>query len=380
MDQRTVAPPSLSIGYYSPGWPVTAFANGIVTYTATLVPAVEAMGHRVTILAGRVPEETSNGSVYNVQQARPSRSLSRRAVEKLWYLISPQSAQQRLFPRRLSLTVERAVAERGIQIIEMEESFGWARCVSAVTSIPLCVRLHGPWLLTGRALGVSEDAAFHQRVRDEGLGIRAAAAVTAPSCDVLEQVRDFYGLALPEAEVIPNPTWPVAPAERWRLEECDPNEVLFIGRFDRLKGGDLIIEAFGRVLHDVHDARLLFVGPDRGYTGSDGRRWDFEDFVRDRIPGALETGRVRWLGRQPFSALAELRRKAMVSVVCSRYESFALTAVEAMALWLSDDRCQCRWNRRDPGRRRQWALAPRRRPVRHRRQDHRSLEKPRSSC
>ena len=68
MDQPHVAPPSLSIGYYSPGWPVTAFANGIVTYIGTLVPALEAMGHQVTIIAGRVPEETSNGSVYNVQQ------------------------------------------------------------------------------------------------------------------------------------------------------------------------------------------------------------------------------------------------------------------------------------------------------------------------
>ena len=76
MDCRNVVHPSLSIGYYSPGWPVTAFANGIVTYTATLVPALEAMGLQVTIFAGRVAEETLNGSVYNVQQAMASRSIS----------------------------------------------------------------------------------------------------------------------------------------------------------------------------------------------------------------------------------------------------------------------------------------------------------------
>ncbi len=332
MDQRTVAPPSLSIGYYSPGWPVAAFANGIVTYIGTLVPPLEAMGHQVTIVAGRMPEATSNGSVYSVQQVWASRSLPRRAVDGLWHRVAPRSAYRQQFRWRLSRTVERAVAERGIQIIEMEESFGWARWLSAVTSIAVCVRLHGPWLLSGRALAVPEDDAFHQRVRDEGLGIRAANAVTAPARGVLEQVRDFYGIALPEAEVIPNATWPVAPAERWRLEECDPKQVVFIGRFDRLKGGDLIIEAFGRVLHDVPDARLLFVGPDRGYTDGDGRRWGLEDFVRDRIPGALETDRIRCMGQQPFSALAEFRRKAMVSVACSRYETFPYTVIEAMAL------------------------------------------------
>ena len=331
MDQRIVAPPSLSIGYYSPGWPVAAFANGIVTYIGTLVPPLEAMGHQVTIVAGRVPEETSNGTVYNVQQVWASRSLPRRAVDGLWHRVAPRLAYRQQFRWRLSRTVKRAVAERGIQIIEMEESFGWARWLRAVTSIPVCVRLHGPWLLSGRALAVPEDDAFHERVRDEGLGILAANAVTRPprcsgASPRLLRTRAAGSRSDTECHLAGTP------AERWRLEECDPKQVVFIGRFDRLKGGDLIIEAFGRVLHDVPDARLLFVGPDRGYTDGDGRRWGLEDFVRDRIPGALETDRIRCMGQQPFSALAEFRRKAMVSVACSRYESFSYTVIEAMAL------------------------------------------------
>ena len=38
------------------------------------------------------------------------------------------------------------------------------------------------------------------------------------------------------------------------------------------------------------------------------------------------------LGQQPFSALASLRRRAMVTVICSRYEVFGVTVTEAMAL------------------------------------------------
>jgi glycosyltransferase involved in cell wall biosynthesis len=215
----------------------------------------------------------------------------------------------------------------------MEESFGWARWVRQAIPIPVCVRLHGPWFLNGAALGAPDDNAFRERVREEGRAIRGADAVTAPSRDVLEQVRNFYGIALPEAEVIPAPTWRVPAAERWRLEDCDPKQVLFIGRFDRHKGGDLIIEAFGRVLQEVPEARLHFAGPDRGCVANDGRTWNIENFIRDRIPGALETRRVEWPGQQPlpFPALAQLRQGAMVSVVCSRYENFPLTVVEAMA-------------------------------------------------
>ena len=311
---------------------MAAFPNGIVTYVATLVPTLKAMGLQVTVIADRVAEETFDGPVYDLQQDRVSQSVGRRVIDGLWYRIAPRSAQRHLLRRSLSTTVQRAVAEQGIQIIEMEESFGWGGWVRQVTSIPVCIRLHGPWILSGPALGVPEDDTFRQKVRDEGWAIRVVDAVTAPSRDVLEQVRNFYGLALPEAEVIPNPTWPVPAAQRWRLEGCDPKQVLFVGRFDRLKGGDLIIEAFGRVLHDVPEARLCFVGPDRGCAVGDRRRWDLEDFVRDRVPGALETGRIEWLGRQPFSALAEFRRRAMVSVICSRYETFSYTAIEAMAL------------------------------------------------
>jgi glycosyltransferase involved in cell wall biosynthesis len=345
VDPRNVVPSSLSIGYYSPGWPVTAFANGIVGYVAALAPTLKAMGLQVTILAGEVagsraatlrvpgdPRPAVDESVYDIQQVRASRSMPRRAVDGLWYRVAPQSALKYINRRCLLTTVRRAVAERGIQIFEMEETFGWARWVREVSSIPVCVRLHGPWFLNGPALGVPEDDAFRERVREEGRAIRVANAVTAPSRDVLEQVRNFYGLALPEAEVIPPPTWPVPATERWRLEDCDPKQVLFIGRFDRHKGGDLIIEAFGRVLEVIPEARLRFVGSDGGCVTSDGQRWNIENFVRDRIPGALETGRIEWLGQQPFSALAQFRRKAMVTVVCSRYETFSLTTAEPMTL------------------------------------------------
>jgi glycosyltransferase involved in cell wall biosynthesis len=156
--------------------------------------------------------------------------------------------------------------------------------------------------------------------------------VTASSSDVLERTRAHYGLALQNAEVIPTAIRPIPPADRWRPQDADPATVLFAGRFDRHKGGDLIIEAFGRVLRDVPQARLLFAGPDPGLIDDDGRRWHIEGFVDDRLPGARASGRVTLLGKQPRSALDGLRRRAAVTVICSRYDNFPATVLEAAAM------------------------------------------------
>ena len=89
VDPSIAVPSSLSIGYYSPGWPLAAFPNGIVTYVATLVPTLKAMGLQVTIIAGRMAEETFDGSVYNLQHVEASRNIACRAVDRLWYRIAP---------------------------------------------------------------------------------------------------------------------------------------------------------------------------------------------------------------------------------------------------------------------------------------------------
>jgi glycosyltransferase involved in cell wall biosynthesis len=322
----------LSIGYLSPGWPLDAFPNGVVSYITDMADQLRRMGHQVTIAASSVMGSHSDPGIYNIQQACSSRTFAQRVTDGLAYRIAPHHTAVQLFRRALLATARRAIAERGIQLFEMEESFGWASAVRRATSIPICIRLHGPWFLNGPALGAALDRAFHRRVQEEGRAIAEADAVTSSSLDTLEQTRAFYNLRLPDAEVVHPPTPVVLPTERWCIERCNATEALFIGRFDRHKGGDLIIEAFGHVLREVPQAKLRFVGPDCGYIDSGGQHWNVDQFVRDRLPGTLESGRVELLGPQPFSALADLRRKAMVTVICSRYENAPRALIEAMSL------------------------------------------------
>lgn len=321
----------LSIGLVSGGWPPDAFPNGITTYVAGVADGLRTLGHRVTILDTWRPIGEPADGAWGVGPPA-ARGLGRRVADGLWFRLAPRAWIDLGVERDLAARIARVVADRGIEVLEMEEAFGRADAVRRAIRIPLSVRLHGPWFLNGPALGESEGPAFRARVAREGRAIRRAAAVTAPSQDVLDRTRAYYGLALKDAEVIPNPTRPVPAADRWRPEACDPRTILFIGRFDRHKGGDLIFEAFARILRQVPDARLLFVGPDRGLIDDDGRTWDIGSFVEDRLPGARDSGRVRLLGHVRHSELDGLRRGAMVSVACSRYEVFGLTITEAMAL------------------------------------------------
>jgi glycosyltransferase involved in cell wall biosynthesis len=167
-------------------------------------------------------------------------------------------------------------------------------------------------------------------VRVEGKVLEVVDGVTGPSRDVIARSRTYYGLPLAGAEAIPNPVRLVPADQQWRVEASDPDHIVFVGRFDRHKGGDTIIDAFALLLRDRPSTRLTFVGPDRGLD-RDGRHWSLPEYLEHRLPGALDDHRVRWLGRRPPSDVAELRRRAAVTVMASRYETFAITVTEAMA-------------------------------------------------
>ena len=235
---------ALSIAYISPGWPAHVFHNGIVTAIGTLTPALRARGHRVTILAQKVAEDIADESVYDLQQIGKPRSTVQNVLRRVRHRLAPMHTDASLTRRSILTAIHRAQAERGIQIAEIEESFGVARSICRNASIPICVRLHGPWFLNGPAEGHPQDDLFRRRVLYEGQAIEAAYAVTAVSNDVLNRVREFYGLALSNAQVIHGTVPAVTIDDRWKLKDAEPKTVLFVGRFDRHKGADLIVEAF----------------------------------------------------------------------------------------------------------------------------------------
>jgi glycosyltransferase involved in cell wall biosynthesis len=102
--------------------------------------------------------------------------------------------------------------------------------------------------------------------------------------------------------------------------------VCYVGRFDLIKGSDLLVQIFAHVLDRVAGSRFEIAGgiPDNGKAE---RRW-IRRWRRD-APAALQQ-RTRLLGWRSADEVAELYGRSAVLVVPSRYETFGQVVLEEM--------------------------------------------------
>jgi glycosyltransferase involved in cell wall biosynthesis len=312
----------------SPGWPRAAFANGIVSYVDNLIHGFAAAGCEARVAAYATAAGAEDTP--RVRGAFSRRNSLARFGASAAYQLAPGPADHVL--RILdTLTVFRSVYQGWpFDVAEIEESRGQSLWAARAVPVPVVVRLHGPWFLNAAARGVREDAAFARVVAREGRAIERAEGLSAPSRDVLERVREHYGLALPDAVVIPNPG-PEPDARRlWSHSRAEPGLILFVGRFDLHKGGDLVLDAFAQLAAVRPDVRLIFAGRNEGITDPAGRRWSLTEYLEAHV-AAEHRSRVTLSGQVGPEQLAELRQRASAVVFASRYENFPLTLLEGMA-------------------------------------------------
>jgi len=100
----------------------------------------------------------------------------------------------------------------------------------------------------------------------------------------------------------------------------NPRQILFVGRLVPQKGVDVLLRAFGAVLHRHPEATLVIAGAGQ-------QRLYLERLAR--FLGVRQ--HVQFLGWQSRDQLAALYRASAVTAVPSLYEPFGLVALEAMA-------------------------------------------------
>ena len=155
------------------------------------------------------------------------------------------------------------------------------------------------------------------------VGARQFTAANAVIC-VSDAERESLVRAFPDAAAkmvtIPNGSDPKPPAGR----NADGNAVrsqipvvLTVGRLERYKNVDLVIDAF-RALHDEATLVVVGDGPDRSRL---------ERHVRAIGPGGL----IRFAGRVPDAALDDLFAQASVVTSASDHEAFGLVLAEGLA-------------------------------------------------
>jgi glycosyltransferase involved in cell wall biosynthesis len=313
----------MHIAFWSPAWPLEKYQNGIITYVHWMKRGLESQGHRVSVFTDALDPSSIEPRIYKVRRGWWNRLKHRLMGQSI-----PPGSGVFAFSSVIAAEILRVHRHDPIDILEMEESFGWFADIGRRTSLPLLVKLHGPAFLTL----VEEDlnTPFGQeKVEREGRALKLATAVIAPSNSTLERTVARYGLMPTVLAHVVNPLVMDDDIPLWSLEACERNTILFVGRFDLPKGADIMLEAFLSVLKTHPDMRLIFVGPDHSLPGANGEKVQFAAYC-ESLFGVELRDRVDFRGRMPNREIAKLRTRAMVTVVASRWENQPYTLLEAM--------------------------------------------------
>jgi glycosyltransferase involved in cell wall biosynthesis len=319
---RTDSERPLHIALWSPAWPLAHYQNGIITYVHWMRLALEARGHRVSIFTREVAPDTADRAVYLARRPRWDPAIQ--------LLTGKTSSPENIifgFSRHIAAEIIRVHRQNPIDVVEMEESFGWHADVAQRTGIPVLVRLHGPAFLSMVEEELNTDFG-QRRIKREGRALRQADLIVSPCRATLSQTIEHDHLTNPDVHHIVNPVGMDETTPLWRLADCNRNSILFVGRFDSRKGADVVLQAFQSALSQNSQLKLVFVGPDSGLPSADGTV-HFEQY-RARLFAPNLRDRVEYLGRMSNQDITKLRTQSMVTVISSRWENPGYTLLEAM--------------------------------------------------
>jgi glycosyltransferase involved in cell wall biosynthesis len=191
--------------------------------------------------------------------------------------------------------------------------------LSLMTSMKTMAAMHPSW-------GGGE--VIRQVIALEGITVRRAGALHAISHAILEKIRDDAAAHAVPAEVVPlgvrDRTGDYPPRRR----DDGKVRVLCVGRLERRKGIDVLLDAAAALLPRHPELEFVLAGKETTITetGTTYRAAFTERHAAD--PSLL--GRVTFAGAVSEERLYELYAGADIVCMPSRYESFGLVLVEGM--------------------------------------------------
>src|ERR1700722_2688942 len=136
----------MHVAFWSPAWPLQKFQNGIITYVYSMKLELESQGHHVSVFTGELDTTSEDPNVHLV--GRDAGVVLRKAFNKYFRRRRPSYRGIFDFGAEIASALKKVHQHNPIDIVEMEESFGWFADIARLTSLPLVVKLHGPAFLS----------------------------------------------------------------------------------------------------------------------------------------------------------------------------------------------------------------------------------------
>ncbi len=306
--------------------------GGIGTYAHVLATGLAELGHRVHVVARTwgEPGVTAVGGVRVHRLAIPEPSWRRGTY--YFNLHFPETRELLLWTWQASRVVSRLAAAGGLDVIESPEFHAQGLAAGLRSRhIPLVVKLHTPAFLCRALNGVGAgggpwDTAVSERL--EHLLARRAWRLTSPSARLADDVTRRWRIRRSAVRVIPNPVDDELFAPSPGGEPAEPT-LLYVGRLERRKGVETLVEMLPEVLRAFPGVRLRMVGKDHPSGPGGGS-------MVAHLGGRLRAlrvpdGAVEFAGPVARTELPAVYRGAAVCLVPSNYENFPYTCLEAMA-------------------------------------------------
>ncbi|MFA6961801.1 MAG: glycosyltransferase family 4 protein [Opitutaceae bacterium] len=320
------SPDSLSIGLLAPSYRgFNTLDGGIASHFADLSAALAAEGHRVRVVtpippAGFQQSPAPAGVTFVTFDPSMPRWLHR-ATGWRWQLHMLADRRWRARQAAVALLATHDVAP--FDCIETSSSGLWGlSLVRQRTRPPVVTRVSTTAAqLVSHNAGVSHWVDRIEQAWERNLALHSDALVTHTVAHRDEVCHQWtlpasalhlvpHGIPMPNDGELPSP-----PPGR-------PPHVLYVGRFEHRKGIDVLLAVIPAVLKAAPGVTFDLVGQDHdGYWQNRFRR-ENPDMPADR---------VRFHGKVSADELRAAYRDCDVFVAPSRYESFGLIYVEAMA-------------------------------------------------
>ena len=305
--------------------------GGVAVYHRTMASALTQEGHTVSLISANFSINDSKDNFSNKHHVNikfPDLRPLYYVPGLRWYLRSLQLAYY-------SHLVSMRITELSSQpdIIEFADVGGEAYFyLKRQHHIPTVVRCHTPTFVL-RQYYLSNEMPYDTSItaRMEKFSIEKADGVTAPSMNMAKVIANTCKVPLSAINFIPNALDTSVYSSN--IEKLPDDGVIFlhIGRMERVKGIQILLDAIPSVLKVIPNAKFIFVGADR--KGADGQSW-YKRLEEQTGKANLEE-RIQLVGFVDQKELSSFYQKADVAVIPSlNYESFSYTCAQAMAAGL----------------------------------------------
>ncbi|MBD3320530.1 MAG: glycosyltransferase [Chitinivibrionales bacterium] len=317
----------MNIALVNPEYPTISGIDhgGTATYTYTCANALNALGHRVFVLArnGTVPDRLSDATGFIEFRPQPDSRMS-------WFIDKFRCGDivwEQAYARGLAATLHRLHEQHRLDIVDIPEYNGLAHECRKSRPFKVTVNFRTPRILIDELNKSSNDTNPHKWHRYEKKAARNADAYRTSSNALKEKAAGYFDIPLSDIAVIRNPVDTslfdtIKNPERFKKKQIN---VLFVGRLEQRKGAEIIIKLIRQILGLDDRIHMTFAGETKDRYGM-----DYQDSI-ERAIMPEQRNRLWFLGPFKHSRLPVLYHNSDIFLFPSLFDNSPNSLLEAMA-------------------------------------------------